>query len=83
MDQCSDYEQDKSNIEIYPNPAKNRIFILGDAIITCNIYDMKSTLMKSISNPSGKIDISDLPSGLYIFKIKTDQGIISKKVTKQ
>jgi|UPI0002F0E9B6 hypothetical protein len=39
--------------------------------------------MKSISNPSGKIDISDLPSGLYIFKIKTDQGIISKKVTKQ
>ena len=78
-----DNSNGNSQIEIYPNPAKTKVFISGDEIISCNIYDMNSRLVRSISNPSREIDITQLPEGLYIFKIKTNKGITSKKVTKQ
>jgi hypothetical protein len=28
-------------------------------------------------------DVSDLKAGMYIFEIKTDQGLIQKKIIKQ
>lgn len=68
----------KSEIKMYPNPAKDTIkivgLVIGDDII---IYDMKgSTIMKvKANNTEEVISISSLHSGLYIVSLPGKQQL--------
>lgn len=59
-----------SNFNIYPNPAKEIIFIKGDSKqknIKIKIYNLTGVLVKEVEvNDSDTIDISQLPIGTYI-----------------
>ncbi|WP_072922664.1 T9SS type A sorting domain-containing protein [Chryseobacterium sp. OV279] len=63
-------------VSIYPNPVKNReLFIKGESfkkVLKAEIYDMKGSLMKSITDPlrnSNKINLENLNPGNYILKL--------------
>lgn len=64
-------------INLYPNPASEYIFINNVPVnTTISIYTVQGTLIKnSISeNATEKIDISDLYAGVYMIKL-TGMGI--------
>jgi len=82
------------NISIYPNPTSGKVTLKIDQETTSNnqISDI------SISNITGKViynkqfsiqtnkielDLSDYGKGLYFVKIKTNEGIITKKLILQ
>ncbi|HHH53943.1 MAG TPA: T9SS type A sorting domain-containing protein [Bacteroidetes bacterium] len=71
---------------IYPNPANNELNInLGNVTesMIVEIYntDGKKVIYKKISTSRGKIDISDVQSGVYFVNILKDNGeAITKKV---
>jgi len=72
-------------VKIYPNPATSKINI--DAIASVEItgitlYDVlgKNT---GANLTNGTIDVSKLARGVYILKINTTQGTLTKKVIKQ
>jgi hypothetical protein len=79
----------QNNIEIYPNPASDNLFIDNKndrrvklQIRFCNlnggiIYN------KVVSGYHNAIDISMIPSGLYLIQIITDSSILNKKVIKR
>lgn len=73
----------KRDIEVYPNPAKNVIDIKCMMIIggstKVEMYNSVGELVKSISLLSRriKIDVSDLPKGVYFLKC---EGIIKKVI---
>lgn len=72
----------KTNIKIYPNPAKDFINITSDkAVKSVEIYDVLGRLIKTDS--SNKINISQLSKGNYILKIKTDSGDVIEKIIKE
>jgi hypothetical protein len=78
------------NIKIYPNPAKNELKIengeckTGDKI---EIYDLLGKLQQSsIVNRQSSIqtiDISTLSAGMYLLRLYTSEGMITKKFVKE
>ena len=78
-----------SHIKLYPNPTKGEIFILIEKELKENldiqIYDLKGNLLENrrYDNSTIKIDLTDQPAGVYILKIKADNGIKEWKIMKK
>jgi hypothetical protein len=67
-----------SDIQIFPNPATDRIFIknIDNQNIEVDIMNSLGQIVKRIRNTNQYISIEDLPDGCYVAMIKTD-GITS------
>lgn len=73
----------ENSIRVYPNPASNQITIAFPLPIErVRFYDL---LGKLILQEEGQntINISELSIGIYILKIQTSMGIVSKKIVKK
>lgn len=71
-----------NNVNIYPNPAKNDINLSSSFMIKdIEIYDImgKRVYQTDVKDYSKIINVSTFNKGLYIAKINTEQGLISKK----
>ncbi|MFC4165207.1 T9SS type A sorting domain-containing protein [Epilithonimonas zeae] len=72
----------KLTIQIYPNPVKDTFIInTNDKIETIEIYSQTGQLLKT--SKSKEVDISNLPKGNYLVKIKTDKDNITQKIIKE
>ena len=73
-----------SNISVYPNPAKESLFITGTSAITqIRITDVQGKTIKNCILQNNRIDTSDLRSGVYFVKITTPSGVIVKRFIKE
>jgi hypothetical protein len=64
----------KKALKVYPNPAKDflRIDSENQEIEITGIYNVLGTLVKSPGKFDGEVDVSDLTSGMYFIRIKSD-----------
>ncbi|MDR1883644.1 MAG: T9SS type A sorting domain-containing protein [Prevotella sp.] len=68
---------DKTNMNPYPNPVKDVFTLTGlPPGAAMDIYDLSGKAVKSqdattLQNSGGRIDISDLPDGIYLVKAGT------------
>jgi len=64
----------KKTLRVYPNPAKNFLKIDSEnhEIEITGIYNVLGTLVKSPGKFDGEVDVSDLTSGMYFIRIKSD-----------
>jgi pectate lyase len=73
-----------ASIRLYPNPVTNHLTISSNSRVeNVAIYNMVGELIKHISKDFESVDMSDLSSGSYLFKVNTDQGTISKIILKK
>jgi hypothetical protein len=74
-----------NTINIYPNPVTNNITIETPQQATIEITDIQGRLIKTLEVNAGKtsVDVSTLPSGVYIVKAKTEKGVTFKKIVKE
>ena len=71
----------KNNITIYPNPVIDLININTSLnIIEVDIYDVLGKRLNFTKINNRKIDMSYFNRGIYVLKIKTEIGIITKKI---
>jgi PKD repeat protein len=78
------------SIVIYPNPTGGQLKIENGElkIENVDVYDVfgRNVLSHQLSTfnfqLSTQIDISSLPSGVYFVRIKTEEGIVTKKMVK-
>ncbi|MXV38021.1 T9SS type A sorting domain-containing protein [Flavobacteriaceae bacterium Ap0902] len=69
-------------LSIYPNPVEDFINIKVDGEIeNIDIYSINGQLIKNAN--AHKINVSDLPKGVYILKIKTTNEFFTKKIIKK
>lgn len=76
---------DKKKIEIFPNPAKNKITIYSQSgkISEVKIYDLTGTcLYQNLNINSNRIDLKtdNFSKGMYILKVKDEQDENSHKI---
>ena len=72
------------NIILYPNPTSGRLNITGlNDPADANIYSINGQLIKSIQQINNSIDISELTTGIYILKMKSDDKTLVRKVVKE
>jgi uncharacterized protein YjdB len=69
--------QPLSKLQVHPNPAGSMLYITDEFVGVVEIYDINGTLL--LTSTSNSINISALPSGIYIVKA----GSKSAKVVKQ
>ncbi len=67
-----------NEIIIYPNPAKNKIFIKGtfDAPALFELYDItgRKALEQTITGINSQVNINHLSNGFYIYKLNTEKA---------
>jgi len=70
-------------IKMYPNPSSDYVIIDSPVAITSwTLFDLSGSKLKH-SDASSQIQVSDLSAGIYILKIDTANGIITKKIIKK
>jgi len=72
-------ENNKSEFNIYPNPVKNIITIVGD-YLSADIYDVFGKLVLN-SKTQKTINVSTLSNGVYFININTKNTSTVKKIT--
>lgn len=75
----NDVKNSLTDINIYPNPAKNIVNIDYDKECTINVYNQTGSLVRNYSNTK-VIDVSDFADGLYFFNIHTNKSSVTKKI---
>jgi hypothetical protein len=72
-------------VNIFPNPATNNLTIESPQSAVIEITNIQGQLIKNLVASSNKtyVDISTLPSGVYILEVKTEKGIAVKKFLKE
>ena len=66
----------KTRLGLHPNPSKNVVNISELEAESCGeimIFDMTGRLMKHFTNDVN-LDVSDLPNGLYMMRVVTEEG---------
>ncbi|MGJ8591367.1 MAG: T9SS type A sorting domain-containing protein [Aquaticitalea sp.] len=74
-----------SLVQVYPNPANNFLNVRVSASIEVTntvLYDMLGK-MTTVKLENGQLNISDLKSGIYMLKVNTSAGSITKKLVKK
>tara|TARA_R110000868_G_scaffold44227_1_gene147903 strand:- start:73 stop:1698 length:1626 start_codon:yes stop_codon:yes gene_type:complete len=76
-----------SNLFVYPNPANDYLVVKsnkGIRVTDVEIYDITGKMVRTengLNKLSHQINgINQLPSGLYLVKVTTDQGLVTRKV---
>lgn len=75
-----------SRLKVYPNPATNNVTIdlkeLDNSSL--EVLDINGRLLftQKLSNTSNSINIDNLSSGMYLFKVNSNQGSATSKVIK-
>jgi len=77
--------KDKFNISVYPSPSANSLTIEGPQSDIIEISNIQGQLIKTFTAIGNKtnIDVSALPSGVYVVQVKTEKGVAVSKFVKE
>ena len=74
-------EEDAFAIAPYPNPANDQLTLRFDRIISANVLitelSGKVLFNTVISGTEATLDVSGLPSGMFLVRLQDDQGAVS------
>jgi hypothetical protein len=68
-------------IQIYPNPVKNKINIEANQISQIKVFDLLGK--ETTSTKEKEIDVSNFSEGVYFIQVKTNQNTYTKKIIVQ
>lgn len=74
---------DASTIQVYQNPANDIVYIHADdaEIKSAIIFDMSGQLVITSNHDlSNGIDVSTLPSGMYLIRIETETSVVNEQL---
>ena len=75
-----------SNLEIYPNPVKDKLHIKWNTNIQkIDVLGADGRLYSKIkwNSNSDTINLSHLPKGVYVLRIWTDNEVVTRKILKE
>lgn len=75
-------EDADNKIKLYPNPAKDNIKVEAERISSLTIINMTGqiVLKHDVCSDEVTLDISTLESGMYLLRIDTESGIITRQI---
>ena len=78
-------KNETESIQLFPNPVIDILKINTTANVTsASVYNYAGKeIKKYLRVINNELDLQDLPAGIYIVNLTTDQGILSKKIIKK
>ncbi len=83
-----DLFMNENNILIFPNPNNGKFELrsnINDRLQSLEIYNILGDRISVVNDisPLMVFDISNCPSGIYIVKVYTHEGVVCKKIIKE
>ncbi|MFD1015358.1 T9SS type A sorting domain-containing protein [Winogradskyella rapida] len=79
-----DVSLNTNSVKLYPNPASDKLFISTTAQVErLVIYNINGQLVKQTNALTNSVDVSQLPSGLYMVQIQTNTNTTTQKFLKK
>ena len=74
-----------SNVDVYPNPVSDLLVVAGEENGTVELIDLKGKIIHTTTKttPVFEIDVASLEKGLYLMKLSTPEGAITKTIAIQ
>ena len=80
-------EEISTTFSIYPNPVNDRLFVEAETeieeVVVYDIFGRQQVTETPSHQGNLSIDLSDLNSGIYFVKVKTENGEIAKRFIKK
>lgn len=78
-------ELNRSQLEIYPNPATDFIIVKSNNAVDFKIYDVVGNMLiaEKLNSATTKINIGDLKNGVYFIKVDDGKTVTIQKLVKQ
>ncbi|WP_158848590.1 T9SS type A sorting domain-containing protein [Algibacter sp. L1A34] len=74
-------------LSLYPNPTNGVVNVKNSSNtnVAITVYDLngRALLNKKVTNTTSEINITNLASGVYLFKVKSENGEFVKRILKQ
>ena len=73
------------SVSLFPNPSNGKVNLVSDIanVENISVYNAIGEIVLEDKKPTFKneLDLTTLPNGVYIVKIKTEAGFVTKKLT--
>ena len=81
----SSIQELNGDVMVYPNPASNQLHVslpAGSQKTDILLYDMSGKLVRRMSSAEQEcvMDVSSIPSGIYILKVCDDRSVFRRKI---
>ena len=75
-------DENEAQVKVYPNPAKSLVIIEAEGMMEVSVYNAmgQNVLQKEAKGDQTTVDLQDAPEGLYLLRVKTEKGVISKRI---
>ena len=75
-------EENESQVKVYPNPTKHLVNIEAEGMSEVSVYNTLGQCMinKEVMDSQTTIDLQNVSEGLYLLRVKTEDGTISKRI---
>ena len=80
VDELDIEEIDESNIDIYPNPASDVVYVNLTEPFNVTIYNYQGQLVKNVYVDNAQVNVSGLSDGIYFMLIRTENNVAVKKI---
>ena len=69
-------------VKVYPNPTNGRFTVNADGLLKVDVIDNAGRLVETFSD-TNQFDLSPLPTGNYLLRIKLQNGFVTCRIVKQ
>jgi len=75
-------EQMEIEVNMFPNPASDRITIVSDGILSVMIQDVSGRVVKELTTDTDELylELQDVDSGIYLVSVMAENGMAQKKL---
>ena len=75
-------EENGAQVKVYPNPTKNLVIVEAEGMKRVSVYNMlgQCVAQKEVADNQMVVDLQHVSEGLYLIRVKTENGIISKRI---
>ena len=75
--------ESEASIKVYPNPTSGKITIEAVGMTEVSVYNTlgQCVLQKEVSGELTTVNLQQVSEGLYLLRVKTVEGFISKRIT--
>ena len=77
-----DIQNSEFKIDVFPNPTNGVVTIASEEATRVEVMDASGRKVLTVEN-NNRIDLSNLPSGVYMLQITTPQGKALKRVIRK
>ena len=76
-------DENEASVKVYPNPAKGIVMVEAEGMTSVSVYNAlgQRVLERSIEGNQTRLELQGAEPGLYVIRITTQRGIVSRLIS--